>query len=353
MNFQFEPTYVINLIAGMAAGVLLLSLFSESAIKPLRVLSLIFLVFILGSHFKTDLLSLYDRFMDKSTAEMVSLPSGKYFVSAKKLNVRIAPSNKGEIVTSLERGNEVYVYESKNGWARVSGFHDGAGYKKSGDIAQWVSASYLDKQRPQLISPVIDSSSNYPSEPVGCKGAKQDLRDWEDYMRKAHDPKKLAKQIKVARRIGAGGQTDLGGISAGMAQAEAKQRKIQEQKLRDDTLQKSRLQRELARMGCDERVPQNQPPVSAPQSKSQSKTCAEAKKTLRDWDAHIKRNFSSEVLERKRNQVSKNAIAAGGGGFAPGNIAKKNFDREMEAVMRENTIKRLEIVKTISSLGCD
>ena len=74
--------------------------------------------------------------------------STAYYVTADTLNVRLAPKPNARITNKLYRQQKIYVYEIKNGWARISEYYDGGVEGVSGKVARWVSAKYLSATRP-------------------------------------------------------------------------------------------------------------------------------------------------------------------------------------------------------------
>jgi len=72
---------------------------------------------------------------------------GNYYVSANRLNVRLAPNPKGNVVNVLKRNQEVEVFEVKNGWARVSKYYKDSVKRKRGEVARWVSVKYLSNTK--------------------------------------------------------------------------------------------------------------------------------------------------------------------------------------------------------------
>jgi hypothetical protein len=218
------------------------------------------LVIIGGLYFKTDIESLYHQFFDDSVDQKVHLDPGTYYVSAKKLNVRMAPKKQGELITTLELGDEVYVYETLKGWARLSEYFNRERSLDPEKQAQWVSANYLTAQKPNYANaPANQAKGNRTSQPI-------------------------------------------------------------EQK----------------------------PPS---QSVTQSPACVEAQKTLREWDAYVSRNFSQEAIRKKRGAAFIDGTIAGGTARS-GNVAAANFKANLEAAMRENSMRRLQILQTMSALGC-
>lgn len=109
----------------------------------------------------------------------VTLP-GEYYVTADTLNVRLAPKSDGSITNKLYRQQKLQVYEVKGGWARVSEYYDGSKEGVSGQVARWVSASYLSKSRPkdkQQPSDLLDDPRISGIPDVGQFGAtEKDVR---------------------------------------------------------------------------------------------------------------------------------------------------------------------------------
>jgi len=73
---------------------------------------------------------------------------GSYYVTAAKLNVRLAPSKNAKITNKIYRQNRVDVMEVRGGWARISRYYDGEVEGLPGKVARWVTTVYLSKQRP-------------------------------------------------------------------------------------------------------------------------------------------------------------------------------------------------------------
>jgi SH3 domain-containing protein len=74
--------------------------------------------------------------------------AGNYYVTADRLNVRLAPNASGKATNSLFQRQKVTVFEVKDGWARISRYYDGSVEGVSGDVARWVSGKYLSSKRP-------------------------------------------------------------------------------------------------------------------------------------------------------------------------------------------------------------
>ncbi|MEX0605783.1 MAG: SH3 domain-containing protein [Marinobacter sp.] len=74
--------------------------------------------------------------------------AGDYYVTADRLNVRLAPDASGKATNSLSQRQKVTVFEVKDGWARISRYYDGSVEALSGDVARWVFGKYLSTERP-------------------------------------------------------------------------------------------------------------------------------------------------------------------------------------------------------------
>ena len=94
------------------------------------------------------------------------------YASASALNVRLAPRADGELTNRIYRQSSVQVYEHRDGWARISKYYDGDVEGLSGQVARWVSASYLSKKRPaDLPQPKLKSDPRIEGLPhVGMFG---------------------------------------------------------------------------------------------------------------------------------------------------------------------------------------
>ena len=72
--------------------------------------------------------------------------TGNAFVTATRLNVRLTPNTNGKIISVLSRGNVVDVFETKDGWARITEYDNSADEL----VAQWVFEKYLSENKPTL-----------------------------------------------------------------------------------------------------------------------------------------------------------------------------------------------------------
>ena len=71
---------------------------------------------------------------------------GEAYVTVDRLNVRLSPSPSGEITNALGIGQRVDVFESRDGWARISRY---SAEGKTGTMtARWVAFKYLSKSKP-------------------------------------------------------------------------------------------------------------------------------------------------------------------------------------------------------------
>ena len=92
---------------------------------------------------------------------------GDYYVSPGKLNVRLAPSENGEFINKIYKGQKVEVFEVKGEWARISRYYDGVDEEVSGNVARWVSAKYLKSNGPVEVQKInSDYNSNPSSNPI-------------------------------------------------------------------------------------------------------------------------------------------------------------------------------------------
>jgi len=85
-----------------------------------------------------------------SLAEEITL--GSYYVNTEVLNVRLAPNSTGKITNKIYRQQKVDVLELKSGWARISKYYDGSFEDMSGQVARWVSANRLSKNKPSDVA---------------------------------------------------------------------------------------------------------------------------------------------------------------------------------------------------------
>ena len=151
-----NPNFLLAMIIGGAIAIILIPLVNQRLTFFLRISSLVFLVAVASIHYKVELTAIYEmvngEISEQDQKRVTTLLAGTYIVDAKKLNVRIAPNTKGQIVTSLTKGKEVYVYETKGTYARISEYFSGSGYGVSGSVAQWISADYLTLKKVSDLS---------------------------------------------------------------------------------------------------------------------------------------------------------------------------------------------------------
>jgi uncharacterized protein YgiM (DUF1202 family) len=151
-----NPNFLLAMIIGGAITIILIPLVNQRITFFLRISSLVFLVAVASIHYKVELTAIYEmvngEISEQDQKRVTTLLAGTYIVEAKKLNVRIAPNTKGQIVTSLSKGKEVYVYETKGTYARISEYFSGSGYGVSGSVAQWISADYLTPKKVSDLS---------------------------------------------------------------------------------------------------------------------------------------------------------------------------------------------------------
>ncbi len=74
-------------------------------------------------------------------------PSTQYVI-VEVAEVRLAPDAGAEVTNRSYKGQAEEVYETKNGWARVSPYYDGEVEGKSGQVARWIASKSLDTKRP-------------------------------------------------------------------------------------------------------------------------------------------------------------------------------------------------------------
>ena len=102
-----------------------------------------------------------------STAWGAAISPGSYYVTTDTLNVRLAPNPSGKVTNRLYKRQKVDVVEIKKGWARVSKYYSGQKEGLEGNVARWVAAKYLSKNKPKDIKSttplenVLKSSDNY------------------------------------------------------------------------------------------------------------------------------------------------------------------------------------------------
>jgi hypothetical protein len=96
---------------------------------------------------------------------------GVYYVTTDRTDERLAPSPSARSTNGIYRQQKVDVFEVRNGWARVSKFYDGSVEGVSGEVARWVLAAHLGKQRPaDLPQPKIDRDPRIAKDAIGGVG---------------------------------------------------------------------------------------------------------------------------------------------------------------------------------------
>ena len=85
---------------------------------------------------------------------------GVAYVTADRLNVRLAPSLSGKITNALDRGQKVDVLEVQGGWARISQYYDGFVEGASVEVARWVAVAYLSQTKPADNAVHVRSSAS-------------------------------------------------------------------------------------------------------------------------------------------------------------------------------------------------
>lgn len=97
------------------------------------------------------------------TANGQAMKPGSYYVAVDVLEERLAPEPNATVTNRIYRQQRVDVYETKNGWARLSRYYDGAIEGKSGQVARWVLAKHLSPARPaDKPQPAIASDPRIP-----------------------------------------------------------------------------------------------------------------------------------------------------------------------------------------------
>lgn len=84
----------------------------------------------------------------------------QFYVTPEKLNVRLAPSINGKITNVLSKRQVVTVFETKDGWARISRYYDGESEGLQGNVARWVSSKYLSTNYPQKKKPATNTTNS-------------------------------------------------------------------------------------------------------------------------------------------------------------------------------------------------
>ena len=86
--------------------------------------------------------------IEKSANDKRLLRTGRAYVTADRLNVRLAPELSGKIADVLHHGQKVDVLELQGQWARISRYYDGSIEDLSGGVARWVAIEHLSDSGP-------------------------------------------------------------------------------------------------------------------------------------------------------------------------------------------------------------
>lgn len=84
---------------------------------------------------------------------------GAAYVTADRLNVRIAPSLDAEVTGVLYGGQRVEVLEVQEGWSRISRYYDEGTGAGSVRVARWVASAYLSNTWPDDDGVRVDAES--------------------------------------------------------------------------------------------------------------------------------------------------------------------------------------------------
>lgn len=128
-----------------------------------------------------------------------SQPADKYWVTADYLNRRTCPSTNCGIVGRLIFREAAHIYERQGGWARISNYYNASCWQGrseyveagnsectpengivDGRFAEWVSTSYLSKERPP-------DPSAHATEAEALIAGSQDFRTYRDVFRQSAD----------------------------------------------------------------------------------------------------------------------------------------------------------------------
>lgn len=102
-------------------------------------------------------------------------PHKSFYAIERVTKVRLGPSSTAPVTNELYRQDKVDVYETKNGWARVTEFYDGRVEDVQGQVARWVPLKSLSDKRPgDLPQPGIVADARIVGIPkVGENGLKE------------------------------------------------------------------------------------------------------------------------------------------------------------------------------------
>lgn len=84
---------------------------------------------------------------------------GAAYVTADRLNVRLAPSLDAEITNVLLGGQRVEVLEVQGGWSRITRYYDDFTAGEPVKVARWVASAYLSATRPDDRAVPVGPSS--------------------------------------------------------------------------------------------------------------------------------------------------------------------------------------------------
>ena len=117
------------------------------------------------------ILALSACLLTAGSATAAATGSGSHYVTARTLNVRLAPAANAKITNRLYRQNRVEVFEVRDGWARISRYYNGRVEGISGNVARWVAANHLATQRPDdLKHPAVARDSRISGIPKVGQG---------------------------------------------------------------------------------------------------------------------------------------------------------------------------------------
>lgn len=124
---------------------------------------------------------------------------GKYFVTADSVEERLGPSTDARATNTIYKGQAVEVLEVRDGWARVSKFYDGAVEGQSGQVARWILAEYLGKEKPAAVIVAVDNK------------LEQALKDSDDFVKFRAGFVKGSQELINSRRCILSDFTKMGG----------------------------------------------------------------------------------------------------------------------------------------------
>jgi uncharacterized protein YgiM (DUF1202 family) len=127
---QVPDSYEPLLILGISVITLICLIKSKNVFLTLTII----LIGFISYQNKNTIYSSFEKIYKKVYEQFIGIPQGRYSVVAETLNVRIRPDISGEVLTSLNKTDEVFVYESSKNWARISDFFDGASYGEKNQL---------------------------------------------------------------------------------------------------------------------------------------------------------------------------------------------------------------------------